>query len=241
LPKPTETSGPVRPEPEPALSDSPELAEGEGRTDDAPRSPLLPLTDEDLRCWLREEFGIAEYRRIVRDSDNAIVISKFEPGFSQELFATVDLLPELFDDETVAAEYHRLAESHAERPEARLRTAVWREASEGVLNRLCAARGIDEQRRMFVLPGIESVQAVMDTILWSAPRVDQKYQPSAGEVQAYEESQVAAMADLGPGTGHDMFTRFYGALDGRPVENYCPGAQFGRRLVAQAWRICAGL
>jgi hypothetical protein len=91
---------------------------------------------------------------------------------------------------------------------------------------------------MFVLPGIESAQAVIDTILWSAPRVDQEYQPGAGEVQAFEEFQQAAMADAGPGAGRDMFTRFYGALDGRRVENYCPGAQFGRRLVAQAWCIC---
>ena len=208
------------------------------RPDDLRVCPSVPLTDEHLRRWLLEEVGVEEYRRIVRDSDNAIVISKFEPGFSQELFATVDLLPELFDDETVAAEYHRQAELHADEPERRLRTAVWREASEAVLNRLCALRGIDEPRRMFVIPGIESVQAVMDSILWSAPRVDQEYRPSAGEVEAYEEFQQAAMADAGPGAARDMFTRFYGAFDRRRVENYCPGAQFGRRLVAQAWRIC---
>jgi hypothetical protein len=84
---------------------------------------------------------------------------------------------------------------------------------------------------MFVVPGIESAQAIMDAILWSAPRIEDVARPNAGEVEAYR--------DFESGQGErDLFTRYYGDLDGRRVENYCPGAPFGRRLIAQAWRIC---
>jgi hypothetical protein len=193
----------------------------------------IGLRDSALRAWLRSEVGLAEYRRVVREGDSAIVISKFEPGFSQDLFATVDLLPELFDAGVVGAEYERLAEAHQALGEAPMRTAVWREASEAELNRLCAQRGIDEQRLMFVLPGIESVQAVMDSILWTAPLVGGDYEPAAGEVEAFREFQDAQ-------DERSLFTRYYGELDGKRVENYCPGAPFGRRLVAQAWAICTG-
>ncbi|HEY7269877.1 MAG TPA: hypothetical protein VH951_08620 [Dehalococcoidia bacterium] len=193
-----------------------------------------PLTDEALCEWLSAERGIDEYRRVVRENESAVVISKFEPGFSQELFATVDILPELFDEDAIAAAYEALADAYQRHGEAPLRTAVWREASEAALDRGCRERGIADQRRMYVLPGIESVQAVMDSILWSAPTVaDRGYRPNAGELQAYR--------DFEGGEGErTLFTRYYGDMDGRRVENHCPGAPFGRRLVAQAWNICTG-
>ena len=65
---------------------------------------------------------------------------------------------------SIGAAYEALAADYRRRGQAPLRTAVWRQASEAALHRLCRERGIDEQRRMFVLPGIESVQAVMDSI-----------------------------------------------------------------------------
>jgi hypothetical protein len=86
---------------------------------------------------------------------------------------------------------------------------------------------------MYVLPGIESVQAILDTILWTAPAIADDYNPNRGEVEAYKDFECGNL-----GAGRDPFTRYYGQLDGRRVENYCPGAQFGRRLVAQAWKIC---
>lgn len=202
------------------------------------REGLHDLSPEAFHSWLRDEVGLQEYRRIVRDSDSIVVISKFEPGFSQELFATVDLLPELFDDSVVEAEYERLVQEHRSQGAAPLRTAVWRQASEAVLHRFASERGIDERRRMFVLPGIESVQAVMDSILWSAPTIEPGYQPRAGELEAYREFESALERGPPSGPGRDIFTRFYGVYEGRPVENYCPGAPFGRRLVSQAWRLC---
>jgi hypothetical protein len=181
--------------------------------------------------------GLDEYRRVVRESETTVVISKFEAGFSQELFATVDRLPELFDEAVVAAEYGSISERYVAAGEDPPRTRVWREASEAVLNRAADALGIDARQRMFVLPGIESVQAILDTILWSGPTLLQPFEPSAGERQAFEEFEALASHDPA-GAGRDVFTRFYGVLDGRRVENYCPGAPYGRRLVAQAWRIC---
>jgi hypothetical protein len=199
-----------------------------------PQSPREVREDDALREWLRSERGLDEYRRIVRESEGTVVISKFEPGFSQELFATVDLLSELFEEHTVAERYLALVESYAARGESPSRTAVWREASESLLEELCTARGIDEHRRMFVLPGIESVQAVMDSILWSAPTIAERdYAPNPGEVEAFREFE-------GGPDERTLFTRYYGELDGKRVENYCPGAPFGRRLVAQAWNICTG-
>jgi hypothetical protein len=93
---------------------------------------------------------------------------------------------------------------------------------------------------MFIVPGIESVQAVLDSILWTAPNIDQDYSPNAGEVEAYAEFEAGLLARERDEalTGRDIFTRYYGELDGRRVENYCPGAPFARRLLAQAWRIC---
>jgi predicted GIY-YIG superfamily endonuclease len=195
------------------------------------------FTDAELQAWLRDELGLDEYGRVVRENETTVVVSKFEAGFSQELFATVDRLPELFDDAVVAAEYGSIAERYVATGEDPLRTRVWREASEAVLNRAADARGIDARQRLFVLPGIESVQAILDTILWTGPTVLQAFEPSAGERQALEEFQALASHDPAE-AGRDVFTRFYGVLDGRRVENYCPGAPYGRRLVAQAWRIC---
>ena len=197
------------------------------------------LGDAVLQAWLREHLGLMEYRRVLRESDEVIVISKFEPGFSQDLFATVDLLPELFDDAVVAAEYEGLARGYLAAGAAPLRTAVWREAAERVLGRLCAERGIDERRRMLVLPGVESAQAVLDGILWAAPLIGGPHIPHADELAAYRDFEASAGAASPPGV-RDPFTRFYGVLDGRRVEAYCPGAPYGRRLVAQGWRVCVG-
>ncbi|HXH22467.1 MAG TPA: hypothetical protein VNN10_10580 [Dehalococcoidia bacterium] len=199
---------------------------------------LRRVTDAALRAWLQDELGLTEYRRVVRENETTIVISKFEPGFSQDLFATVDLLPELFEDSIVQAEYEALAAAHAARGEDTLRTEVWREASQRVLNRYAGERGIDARRQMLVLPGIESVQAVLDTILWTCPTIGQPFAPSAGEIEAFAEFEAVSLREPGSAAGRDVFTRFYGVMGGRRVENYCPGAPFGRRLVAQAWRIC---
>ncbi len=37
----------------------------------------------------------------------------------------------------------------------------------------------------------------------------------------------------------EVFTRYYGALDGKRVEAYCPGSRFARRLLELAYRVCS--
>jgi hypothetical protein len=202
------------------------------------RTDRAALSDADLQAWLRDELGLTEYRRVVRENETVVVISKFEPGFSQELFVTVEKLSELFDDDIVEAEYRTLVRRYGGGGQDLLRTQVWREASERILDRFAEERGIDGQHRMFVLPGIESAQAILDTILWSGPTILQPFEPSPGERQALEEFEALASREVSGGPGRDVFTRFYGMLDGRRVENYCPGAPYGRRLVAQGWRLC---
>lgn len=191
-------------------------------------TPLTP--DEVLQHWLREALGIAEYRRVVRDNETTIVISKFEAGFSQELFSTMDLLPEILDEASVETEYRKLAEAYRAAGEAPSRTQVWRDAAVGLMERLGEERAIPRDSLDHILPGIESVQAMLDTILWSMPTIADRFEPSKGEVEAYEEF-------LADETGR-IFTRFYGDFHGRSVENYCPGSQFARRFVTQAWHIC---
>jgi len=206
------------------------------------RSPESKFRSEDavLSAWLREEVSLEEFRRVVRENETTIVISKFEPGFAPDLFATVDVLPELFDDALVTAEYERMAAEHQARGEAPLRTAVWREASESLLERLGEARGIDAHQRMYVLPGIESVQAVLDAILWSAPVIGRDWAPNGSEREAFREFDPNGTRGPSTASGRDIFTRYYGSLGGRGVESYCPGAQFARLLVAQGWRVCTG-
>ncbi len=196
---------------------------------------MASVTSNDLlAAWLRDELGLEEYRRVVRENESTIVVSKFEPGFAPNLFETVDALPELFDDEAVTAEYERIAADRAARGESPLRTEVWREASLALLRRYAEQRGIDQGRQAHVVPGIESVQAVLDTILWTAPTIIDEYAPGPGESAAFQEFDSGDME-------RDIFTRYYGALEGKRVENYCPGSQLARRLLAQGYRICTGM
>ncbi len=89
----------------------------------------------------------------------------------------------------------------------------------------------DEQAE--VRAGIDSVAALLDSILWSGPVAGADYAILPGESDAY----VEAVARMDEGA---MFTRFYGLFEGRRVENHCPGAQFARLLLAQAWTLCTG-
>ena len=83
--------------------------------------------------------------------------------------------------------------------------------------------------------GIARVAAVLRAVLWRDPVAGEPYAPSPGERRAWAEA--AARADA-PSTG--LFTRRYGAFEGRAVVSHCPGAAHARTLLAAAWRICAG-
>jgi hypothetical protein len=189
------------------------------------------LTDDDLTARLREELGIREPRRVVRADGRVIVLSKLAAGESKDLFAAVEALPELFDAAVIAGEYERLRLELVARGEAPLRSAVWRMAVESLLDRLVPDRGIEAARRL-ITPGIESVQAALDAVLWSAPSVASDDPPVAAEREALRELLSAA--------DRDLFTRYYGEVDGRRVESYCPGAPYARRLLETAFAVCSG-
>jgi hypothetical protein len=198
-------------------------------TDDAPpRDPREPA----LNAWLVETLGVDRPRRIVRTDGERILVSKFEPGFAARLHELLDLMPELFDEAAVVAAYEAQARVA---PPATLRTSAWYKAMHALLRAAADRHAIPDLRQAEVRTGIDSVYAVLDSVLWTAPCVgDAGYAPASGEIAAYRDG----LDRLEP--SRDLFTRHYGVFDGRAVVNHCPGASFARVMLAQAWRACTG-
>jgi hypothetical protein len=183
-----------------------------------------------LRIWLRVEAGVSEWRRLARLDEEAVLVSKFEEGFAPRLHALLDALPELLDERTVLEAYARGIGSAS--PETS-RLEVWDRAMRGLLRSACVRLGITEgdDQEAFVRVGVDSVRAILESILWTTPTVDDDYQPAAGERAAYLDVQRA----FGE---RELFTRTYGQFEGRLVQNHCPGAAYARMMLAQAWRAC---
>ncbi len=197
---------------------------------DATRDPSPP-SDPELNAWLRGVADVDRPRRVVRVDDDRILVSKFEPGFAARLHELLDLMPELLDEGSVVAAYDRLA---AATDPGASRTATWREALHAALRAAGERHAIPDLRQAEVRTGIDSVAAVLDSVLWTDPKVGADYAPGAGEVDAYRDG----LQSLDP--GRDLFTRHYGVWDGRAVVNHCPGAAFARVMLAHAWRACTG-
>ena len=199
-----------------------------------PDSQAAPTTDDleaRIEAWLRESSEADEPRRVVRIDGESVLVSKFEPGFAAELHALLDRLPELFDEAAVSRAYAQQAAS-AGRAEARV--AVWHRALRTLLATLGVERGIDDAQQGLVRVGIDSVRAVLDSVLWSTPAVGDDYTASAGERSAYRDALARLEGE------RELFTRYYGTFEGRRVENHCPGAAFARTMLAQAWTACTG-
>ena len=177
--------------------------------------------------WLRDR-GIDSPRRIVRESDEAILVSKFEPGFAARLHDAVDRLPELFDEQCVRERYSA-ASADTSRVEA------WRMGAGALLESLAPQRDLTRDQLAEIQAGVDSVAALLDSVLWTAPQAgDSAWAVSAGEEAAYGDA-LARMDD-----DSSIFTRYYGDLEGKRVENHCPGAHVARQLIGQAWRIVTG-
>ncbi len=159
-----------------------------------------------------------------------MLVSKFESGFAARLNETIARLPELFEPALVAQAYDDAASSAP----SSSRVAAWHIATEALLATLSGSRGLSSDEQAEVQAGIDSVAALLDSILWTAPLAGDEYVPLPGEVEAYRQAMLRLDTDL------ELFTRFYGEFEGASVVNYCPGAQFARLLVAQAWTICTG-
>jgi hypothetical protein len=175
--------------------------------------------------WLRDQ-GIDAPRRIARESDDAILVSKFEPGFAARLYAALDKVPELFDPACVRDRY-------AAQPASTPRVEAWRLAVNGLLDDLGPERGLDRDQLAEIRAGTDSVAALLDSVLWTCPTVDIDWIPSPAECEARADA-VAKMDDES-----SIFTRYYGDFEGKRVENHCPGAPVARRLFEQGWEICA--
>jgi hypothetical protein len=177
-----------------------------------------------LEAWLRDR-GIDGRRRIVRQSESAVLVSKFEPGFAARLHEAIDRVPELFDASAISARY-QVSNPMTSRVEA------WRLAINGVLADLAEARRLDRDQLAEIRAGTDSVAALLDSALWSGPTVGADWTPSESERAAFREA-LARMDD-----DSSIFTRYYGDLEGKRVENHCPGSAIARRLFAQAWSLC---
>ena len=187
--------------------------------------------EQRLNRWLREELGIEEPRRVVRTSSERILVSKVAPRFALDLFQLVELTQELFDEAHVI----EACEARARRADlATLRSDNWRSALHALLAQSGAPRGMPDERLAEIRVGIDSVFSVLESVLWTHPRLTDRYVPNEGEIAAYRE--CVARLDR----HHGLFTRTYGQFEGRRVENHCPGAELARTLLAHAWRACTG-
>jgi hypothetical protein len=188
--------------------------------------------EQRLLAWLQHDAGVPDARRVSRLDEETVLISKTEPGLATELHELMEQLPELVSERAVLAAYAREALQAAP---GTTRLEVWDRALRELLRTSAEKRGIaDAVQQAQVRVGIDSVRAVMESVLWTNPRVDDaEYAPAAAERAAY----LDAMRRL---AGHDFFTRYYGAFEGRAVLNHCPGAAYARVMAAQAWLACTG-
>jgi hypothetical protein len=186
--------------------------------------------EERLQDWLAELPGVSGARRVVRHDEARVLVSKFEPGFAAQLFEVLGRVPELLSETAVRKAYDELAAGRGGTP----RVALWHHAIEGLLDVRSAEAGLSAKQLAEIRAGLDSVAAVMDTVLWSTPLAGSAYEPSASEIEAYQDVLADAEGDGG------IFTRFYGTFEGAAVVNHCPAAQIARLLLAQAWTVCAG-
>lgn len=189
------------------------------------------IDEQRFADWLQEVCGVSEPRRVVRRDADRILVSKFEPGFAANLHDAMALLPELFDDAVMGLTYRVLAEGHQEAT----RTDTWQRAASLLVDQLGGDRSLGREKQAEVMAGVDSVAALLASILWSSPTVADEFVPHASEFEAYADAVARMDADRG------VFSRHYGVYDGAEVVNHCPGAPFARQLLAQSWRICTGL
>lgn len=187
------------------------------------------MSEDAFAGWIAGIVG-TEQRRIVRRVRRRILVSKFEEGFAPRLLERLAGLDALTDLNQVEAAF---AAWCVKEPDTS-RVAAWRQALLGLLDAAAAERGFSPVEIAEVRVGIDSVAALLDTVLWSSPAVGGSFTPRPGEVAAYRDA--LAQMEATPG----IFTRIYGSFEGARVENHCPGAMVARRLLAQGWQICTG-
>ena len=186
--------------------------------------------EERLRRWLAREHGIAAPRRLARADAERLLVSKFPPGFSARVGETVERLGILGAPDPLA----EAAAKRARRLPGEPRVEGWRAAACDLVRERAAARGLGGEDAELVTTGVDSVATVMRAVLWSEPLAGEAYAPAPAERQAWRDALART-----EGAG-DLFTRHYGAFEGRAVVAHCPGAPYARALLESAWRACTG-
>ena len=187
-------------------------------------------TEDRLRSWLASEHGIAEPRRLAREDADRLLVSKFPPGFIARVGETLERLELLSAPDPLAAASAERARCHPDDS----RVENWRAAACDLVRERAAARGLTDEDAELVTAGIASVAALMHAVLWTEPLAGDDYEPAAAERDAYRDALART-----EGAG-DIFTRHYGAFEGRAVVAHCPGAPYARALLESAWRACTG-
>jgi hypothetical protein len=184
--------------------------------------------ERDFTEWLRES-GIERARRIVRESDTWMLVSKFEAGFSSELVGRLAQLPVLFDGREHRERY--LAVARAEPGMAR--AGAWHRAALEILHDQAPAEEFGPREIAEVAAGIDSVAALLDSVLFMCASAGSPEEATPAERVAYQDALARMDAERG------IFTRAYGSFEGKAVVNHCPGARFARELFELAWGLCA--
>ena len=190
----------------------------------------MTTIEDRLRRWLASEHGIADPRRLARADRDTLLLSKFPPGFISRVGETLEKLELLAASDPLAA----ACAERARRFPRESRVEGWRAAACDLVHERAAARGLTAEDAELVTAGIESVAAVMGAVLWSDPLAGEPFEPAAGERDAWRDALSRA-----EGSG-DLFTRHYGAFEGRAVVAHCPGAPYARAMLESAWRACTG-
>lgn len=180
---------------------------------------------EGLQLWLAER-DVVGARRVVAVDDRRILVSKTPPGFVEGLFEALEALGSALADDSVAAECALTARV------GRPRVDAWEEAVMRAVARQVVRLNLPPTVVEEVKFGVESVAALLRSVLWSDPKVGECYALSAAESAAYEDLCERLTGDAA------KFTRVYGIFEGRPVVAHCPGASLARRLLDQGWRLC---
>jgi hypothetical protein len=188
------------------------------------------ISIDDFRRWLRDVAGVGEWRRIVRDDGERLLVSKFEEGFAAGVHDLIAQVPELLDEPAVRDAY----EQEATAATGTSRVDAWHRGLHAMLRAAGERHSIPNVRQAELRTGIDSVYAILQTLLWTDPQVGQPYQTRASERSAYHEVIESMDKD------HDMFTRVYGWYETRQVVNHCPGAPFARVMLEQGWRVSSG-
>ena len=186
------------------------------------------IEPEKFEKWLKVHAEINEWRRIVRVEEETILVSKFKEDFAHTLHKSISQIPEFLELNIIKMQYQNSAIVNKNIH----RTKNWYQAINTVVNSHQSKIILNKSRIAEIQAGIDSVYSILETILWTNPKIMDTYQPHEGEIIAYEDM----LESMGKNTG--IFTKYYGNYEGHKVVNYCPGATIAKTMLMQAWEVC---